>query len=184
MWQKIEQWDVDLFIYINNQGSERFDSFWVFVTRIENWILLYIIFFFLFFLAYSKRKAIIGTASTITVFIISLGLTTLVKHSVARVRPNNVPELKTLIRVLQTPVSYSFFSGHAAVSFAITTFVVLALRSKLKWVYVFYVWPIIFAISRIFVGVHYPGDILVGTIVGICVSFLTWKYARKKMLNH
>lgn len=184
MWRQIKKWDVDLFVYINNFGAERFDAFWVFVTQIENWILLYITFSFLFFLVYSKRKAILGTVLTIVVFITSLGLTGIVKHSVARIRPNNVPELETLIRVLQTPDSYSFFSGHATVSFAITTFVVLALKHKYKWVYMFYVWPIIFSMSRIFVGVHYPGDILVGVIVGIFIGVFSWKYLAKKMLMY
>jgi len=184
MWQKIEEWDVDLFIYINNQGSERFDFFWIFVTQIENWIFLYIIFLFLFFLAFSKRKAIIAAVLTIAVLFISLALTGIVKHSFARVRPNNVSELDTFIRVLQTPDSYSFFSGHAAVSFAITTFVVLVLKNDFRRMYVFYIWPIIFSMSRIFVGVHYPGDILVGIIVGIGVGFFTWKYFAKKILSY
>ncbi len=184
MWEQLKHWDRDVLIYINNLTIERFDSFWVFVTQIENWTLLYVLFFFLFFSVYPKLKAVKGVALTIVVFIISLFLTGIVKYSVARVRPNNIPDLKPFIRILQTPDHYSFFSGHAAVSFAVTTFVVLVFRNRFKWIYVFYIWPIIFSMSRIFVGVHYPSDILVGTGIGISIAVLTWKYVSKRILRY
>ncbi len=182
MWEQLQEWDSALFIYLNSLGIEEYDSFWVFVTKIEHWTPLYILFFILFFIVYTRRKAFVGVGLTFLVFMVSLGLTNLVKNAVGRLRPNNTPELADLIRVLQTPGNYSFFSGHAAVSFAMTTFVVLALRSRFKWVYVFYIWPLLFIMSRIFVGVHYPGDIFVGALVGTAIGFLFWKYMGKRFL--
>jgi len=184
MLEQLQKWDQELFIFLNSLGIEDYDTFWVFITKIEHWTPLYILFFILFFYAYTARKALIGVGLTLVVFGITLGITDLVKNTVGRMRPNNVPELAEIIRILQTPGNFSFFSGHASVSFAVTTFVVLALRSRLKWVYVFYVWPVFFVMSRILVGVHYPGDILVGALVGTLIAICSWKFLGKKLLYY
>jgi len=94
---------------------------------------------------------------------------------VQRLRPNNNIAINTFIRIVKDPSSYSFFSGHSSSSFSITTLIVLFLRKKVKWSWVFYTWPLLFAYSRIYVGVHYPLDILVGTLVGISSGILFYK---------
>lgn len=182
MWEQLQQWDRDLFIYLNSLGIEAYDAFWIFVTKIEHWIPLYLLFFTLFFIAYKKRKALIGVGLTILVFVITLAITDTTKILVGRLRPNNTLDLADIIRILQTPDNFSFFSGHAAVSFAITTFVVLGVRQRFKWVYIFYIWPLLFIMSRILVGVHYPGDILVGALVGTAIALLFWRLLGKKYL--
>ena len=98
-------------------------------------------------------------------------------------RPNNVEALGELIRILQKPTNYSFFSGHASSSFSVTTFVVLALRKYTKWIYLAYIWPLIFVMSRIYVGVHYPSDIFVGALVGTAFAFFFYFLCRK-VLEH
>ncbi|MGB5942224.1 MAG: phosphatase PAP2 family protein [Leeuwenhoekiella sp.] len=174
MWEKFSEWDRELFVYLNNLGVEEYDTFWIFVTQIRHWIPLYILFFVLFFIAFPWRKALLSTFATILTAITIIGLTDFVKIRVARLRPNNQPLLEDLIRILQKPDNFSFFSGHSASSFAITTVVVLILRKKYKWVYVFYIWPLLFASSRIFVGVHYPADVLVGAGVGVFTAYLIY----------
>jgi undecaprenyl-diphosphatase len=96
----------------------------------------------------------------------------LTKEYVARLRPNNAANLSDLIRLLHKPTKYSFFSLHASSSFAITTFVVLSLRKFYKHVYLFYLWPLLFVLNRIYVAVHYPSDILVGALVGTSIALL------------
>ena len=182
MLEQLQKWDRDLFIFLNSLGIDDYDAFWIFVTKIQHWIPLYILFFILFFYTYKSHKALLGIGVTLVVFLITFGITDLVKNSVGRMRPNNVLELADLIRILQTPGNFSFFSGHASVSFAVTTFVVLALRKRFTWVYLFYVWPILFVMSRILVGVHYPADILVGALVGTLIAFVFWKYVGRRLL--
>jgi len=170
MWETLKNWDRDLFIYLNQLGSERFDGFWLFCTRIESWIFLFFIFLFLYFKWFPKKRALLFSGFTVLTFIVAFGLKFLVKDLVGRIRPNNNSELAELIRVLQFPGDFSFFSGHAVVSFAITTFVVLAMKPFSKWVHLFWLWPVLFSLSRIYVGVHYPSDILVGTIIGVSIG--------------
>ncbi|WP_405369809.1 MULTISPECIES: phosphatase PAP2 family protein [unclassified Nonlabens] len=174
MWQSIVEVDQDIFRWINGLAIGKFKSFWLFVTHIENWFLLYIFFFFLLFKSFKKPVSFIAMTAVPLVVFITLSLTNLVKNGVERLRPNNEPVLMDSIQILLKPGNFSFWSGHSAVSFAVTTFVVLALRSKgmSKWIFLFYIWPTTFALSRIFVGVHYPADITVGMLVGILLGWL------------
>jgi len=175
MLQTLKEWDRELFIYLNGLGIERFDSFWIFVTQIETWTPLFLLFFILFFYKHGAKKGFLLVLFTIVTFAVTITFTNLVKEYIARLRPNNVEALSEFIRILQKPTNYSFFSGHASSSFAVTTFVALSLRTKTRWIYLAYLWPLIFVLSRIYVGVHYPSDLFVGALVGTSIAFLFYK---------
>ena len=175
MWEQIQDWDRELFVFLNNLGIERFDAFWIFVTNPRHWIPVYILFFVFFFMAWHWRRAVFTSISLLCTVLSTWLFTNLVKGYFVRLRPNNNPDLADLIRILQEPTNYSFFSGHAATSFAATTFIVLVLRHQNRWIYLAYIWPILFVMSRIYVGVHYPGDILVGALVGVTMALIFYR---------
>ena len=181
MFEQLKEWDRELFIYLNGLGIERLDSFWIFITQEENWIPLYLIFIILIFLAYKKKQAFIVLIGFLCSFLVTFGVTRFIKASVARVRPNNVESLQEVIRILQEPTYYSFVSGHTSTSMAITTFMVLILRHRYKWVYIFYLWPILFATSRVYVGVHYPSDLAAGAFVGVIIAIIIYKICKKML---
>jgi len=181
MFEQLKEWDRELFIYLNGLGIERLDSFWIFITQEENWIPLYLIFIILIFLAYKKKQAFIVLIGFLCSFLVTFGITRFIKASVARVRPNNVESLQEVIRILQEPTYYSFVSGHTSTSIAITTFMVLILRHRYKWVYLFYLWPILFATSRVYVGVHYPSDLAAGAFVGVIIAIIIYKICKKML---
>ena len=184
MLETLKNWDRDLFVWLNNLGIETFDSFWIFATKIESWTALFIYFVVLLFYFYRGKKGFVMFLGILLTFAITLAFTDVTKNFIARLRPNNVEELTGLIRALQKPSSYSFFSGHASSSFSIVTFLVLAIRNFNQWIYVVYLWPIIFVASRIYVGVHYPSDILVGALVGTTIAIIGYgisKYFVKKI---
>ncbi|WP_194850247.1 phosphatase PAP2 family protein [Nonlabens antarcticus] len=177
MWEQLVQLDRDIFSYFNGLAIGEYTEFWIFITKIEHWFPVYFFFFFLLYKSTSWRKgfAMIGMVLTTAVF--TLWLTNLVKNVVERLRPNNEPILMDSIHILQTPENFSFWSGHSAVSFAVTTVVVLLLQhyKPRKWHYLFYIWPIMFAFSRLFIGVHYPADLTVGMLVGLLMGYLFYK---------
>lgn len=172
MYENLKQWDRDIFIAINSAGLEGWDGFWTVITQTLTWVPLFLLFFLLILHYYKRRQARIVLFFLLVATSVTILFTGVVKHFVARLRPNNSEYFGDLIRVLQTPLNYSFFSGHAASSFVITTFVVLVLRKFTSWIYLAYIWPILFVASRIFVGVHYPSDIFVGTVVGISFAYI------------
>lgn len=179
MLEELYQLDKKLLVYFNNLGDENFDPFWKVITSIYTWIPLAVLFFFLFFKAYQKAKALKLVLLSISTLVIVNVIVLIIKETVMRLRPVNEPSLAGFVRVIYSPIDYSFFSGHASNSFALTTFVVLCLRHKYKWVYIFYIWPILFCFSRLYLGVHYPSDIIVGSLVGIIIAILFYWVHKK-----
>lgn len=183
MFQKLLQWDREAFIYLNGLGKEKYDSFWSLVTEISTWIPLFVLFAILFAHRFPKQKALLNIIAVIAVTIFITILTYLSKILVQRARPCNDETLNSFIRILKTPIDYSFFSGHASSSFAITTMFFLLMRTKIKWAWIFFLWPLLFAYSRIYVGVHFPLDILVGALMGVFSAILVYKKWFRSLLN-
>jgi len=177
MWETLVQLDRDVFQFFNSLQIGEYSQFWIFVTKIEHWIPLYFFFFILLYRSTSWKKGLASIGMVLTTAVFTLWLTDLVKNFVERLRPNNEPILMETINILQEPENFSFWSGHSAVSFAVTTIVILLLQhyKPSRWYYLFYIWPITFAMSRLFVGVHYPADITVGMFVGLLTGYLFFK---------
>ncbi|MFT5102550.1 MAG: undecaprenyl-diphosphatase [Candidatus Latescibacterota bacterium] len=183
MLEMFEAWDSKLFVFLNNLGIEQFDSLWIFITQIESWIPLFIYFTVLIFYFYGGKKGFVVFFFATLTFTIALALSSFAKEYYGRLRPNNTEELSGFIRILQDPNSFSFFSGHASSSVGITTFLVLMLRKFHKWIYLVFLWPVLFVLSRIYVGVHYPADILAGTLVGVVIAFLIRRICMKLLVR-
>lgn len=179
MFEKLLKWDRETFIYLNSLGIERYDGFWSFITHISTWIPLFILFIVLLFWRNTRKEGGYMALMMGLLILFVLALTHVTKLYVARLRPSNDEEINTLIRILQSPTDYSFYSGHASSSFAITTMLVLLLRNKIKWIWVFFLWPLLFSTSRIYVGVHFPIDIIVGAVVGMLCAWLFYALYKK-----
>lgn len=171
MLTEIEKLDKQVFLFLNNLGKQPFDFFWVFITKQINWFPLFL---FLLYIIYKKMTL----KSTLTVllfvaFLIIFGdqFTNLIKETVMRLRPCNDPEILNNTRILHKTPTYSFFSGHATNSMAVSVFLYLIFKNKIKYFYLLFIWPAIFAYSRIYIGVHFPLDILTGYFVGTILGF-------------
>jgi undecaprenyl-diphosphatase len=175
MLEKILALDTQLFIYLNGLGSETFDGLWLIITKQFNWIPLFL---FLLYLIYKK----IGIKQTgylllfVAVLILATDqITNLFKYTFQRLRPCNNPEINAIIRVVQSRSSFSFFSGHAANTMAVATFLYLNFKKQIKYFGFLFLWPLIFAYSRIYLGLHYPLDILSGYLCGLITGFVMYK---------
>jgi len=167
--------DKELFVFLNNLGSEPFDAFWQIITKQINWAPFFIAVFYLL-----QRKIGWKNLGIIILFLAVLitftdQMTNLFKNTFERLRPCNVPELDGVIREVITRKSFSFFSGHAANSMASTMFVFLIIRKFYKHTYLLFLFPLIFAYSRIYLGLHFPGDILTGYLFGGTFGFAFYK---------
>lgn len=165
-------WDVQSLLWVNSFGSESTDSFWLLVTNIWTWMPLFICIVYLFFRYLNREKALLATAFFGATGVATLAVKTITKMSFQRLRPCNVEELAANLRVVLCKDSFSFFSGHTSFSIALITFTVLVLVKEIKWVYFLYIWPFLFALSRLIIGVHYPSDIIVGAGVGFLVGII------------
>lgn len=171
MLEQILAYDKELLIYLNNLGETQFDIFWKYITKFICWIPLLLFIFYKIYKKLPKRKALYIIGYGIFIMLISLLLVEMIKIGIERLRPCNDPTVAPFLNIVIKPTNYSFFSGHATVSFALTTFLVLMLRKKMKLISLLYIWPILFIYSRLYFGVHYPSDILVGILVGTLLGF-------------
>lgn len=176
MLEKLLEFDRKLLLYINNFGIENHDGFWLFITNPISWLPLYLGILAVIWFYFNPTKFYNIFLHILLVLLICGLATYLVKNAVGRLRPEFLDSFQNQLRVLSHPSSHSFFSGHSANSFAVITFVVLVLREKTKWSYLLYIWPLLFAYSRMYLGVHYPSDILIGTLVGILIVYLVYKF--------
>jgi undecaprenyl-diphosphatase len=107
----------------------------------------------------------------------------LFKTTFQRLRPCNNPDINTIIRIVKSSDTYSFFSGHAANSMATMTLVFLILKRHFRFAFLLFLFPLIFAYSRIYLGLHYPLDILTGYLFGACFGFIAYKLYQKYVLK-
>jgi undecaprenyl-diphosphatase len=110
-------------------------------------------------------------------------VTNLFKNHFQRLRPCNDSSINSIIRVVKGSNSYSFFSGHAANTSAVALFLFLNFRKKYKYFGLIFIWPMIFAYSRIYLGLHFPIDILTGYFFGTTFGLLMFKIYRKIIVS-
>lgn len=176
MLEHLLQLDRDLFIYLNSLGSERYDGLWLFITKQFNWIPMFLLFAYLVFKNLGWRHALLIMCLIALLVTATDQTTNLIKFTFKRLRPGSNPELTDLIRAVQTRKSFSFLSGHASSSMASAFFLFHVLKPYVKYMGFIFLWPLIFAYSRIYLGLHYPLDIICGYVLGIIFAFFMLKF--------
>ncbi|MCT4509619.1 MAG: phosphatase PAP2 family protein [Tepidibacter sp.] len=174
MFETILNIDLEILNYIQSSiGNTAIDKLMVFMTMLGNkgiiWIAISL------FLIINKKTRKVGIMA-ITVFIITgiLG-EGLIKPLVKRARPFvNYPSFNLIIKA---PLTYSFPSGHTALSFAVAS---ILLKEFKKYGVIFLILAILIAFSRVYLFVHYPSDVIVGIIMGVMCAWITSKIFNKK----
>ncbi len=172
MLERILEIDVDLFLFLNNLGSQPFDEFWLWITNQFAWIPVFMIILYLVFKNLGWRHALLIIFSIALLITLTDQTTNILKHFFQRLRPCNNPEIEGLFREVQTRNSFSFVSGHASNSMAVAFFLYRVMHPYLKYMGLIFLWPFVFAYSRIYLGLHYPLDILTGYLFGISMAFI------------
>lgn len=175
MLEKILSLDVKLFVFLNGLGSETFDGLWLFITKQSNWIPLFLLLLYVIYIRLGVKQTLYLLLFIAVLVTITDQTTNLFKNGFQRLRPCNNLEINSFIRIVKISHSFSFFSGHAANSMAVATFVYFNFKDKIKFFGFLFLWPLIFAYSRIYLGLHYPVDILTGYLFGFTFGFLMFK---------
>lgn len=183
--EEIIRADKDALVFLNNLGSEPFDSFWLTATKLWIWFPLFSTALYFLVKNYGWKRLfyfVIFIALGITV---SDQLATIFKTGIARFRPCHDASLEGLIREVVCGGHYGFYSAHASNSFFAATFLTHFLRKKVKGLGgIMFGWALVFSYSRIYLGVHFPLDIIMGGVMGFILGkifiFLTVKTFEKQ----
>ena len=183
MLEKIIGLDKKVFVFLNGLGSESFDGLWLIITKQLYWTPFFLLIFYLLYKKIGWKNLFIVIGFIAVLILVCDQTANLFKNHFQRLRPCNDPEIKDIIRVVKSSPSFSFFSGHAANSMATTVFVFLLLRKYYKYAFLLFLFPLIFAYSRIYLGLHFPTDILTGYAFGATFGFICYKIYQKYILK-
>lgn len=175
--EQILELDQELFLFLNNLGNPTWDGFWNILTNKWTSIPLYAL------LIYMLYKAL-GLKGTIITLVVVGGLITFTdqlanvfKHGFERPRPCRQEGVMEHARFIAVRCGrFGYFSAHAASSAALTIFMGFILRRKYpQMIYVLMFWALMVAYSRIYVGVHYPLDIISGMLIGVFGGYVFYR---------
>ena len=170
--------DSDLFLFLNGLHVDWMDKFMVLITDMWAWFPLYLLLIYWTVKQYGKRCWWIFLAVGIVVLCSDQLSAHVCKPLFQRLRPCYNADLQDLIYLPKGMAGgrYGFVSSHAANTFAVAAFLTPALRKNRNWMgIVLYFWAFISSYSRIYLGFHYPGDILCGALLGILIGLIFWK---------
>lgn len=179
MIDQLMQLDTDLFLFLNGLHNSFFDFIMYWVSQTVVWVPLWIYFIYLLIKFFGRKTGwIIVLALIAAVGIADFSSVHFFKNVFQRLRPCHNEEINTLVHIVRDHCGgkYSFVSSHSTNMFAIATFMFLALRKTYAWIAVpLFFWAALIAYSRVYLGVHYPGDIIGGALLGSGVVYAMWK---------
>ena len=175
IWASLEKADQALFELINGHWTNTFfDSLLPWMRTSEHWFAFYIALVSYVFYKWGWKawKWLLSVA--ITIALTDQVSSFIFKPFIHRLRPCNDPAILNKVNLLigTCPSSFSFTSSHAANHFSLAMFVFMSLQPLFKkYTYLFFVWAGIISYAQIYVGVHYPLDILGGTLIGLIMGY-------------
>lgn len=168
MLETILQFDTELYLFLNNLGSSPWDGFWLFITHKWSALPFYAFLLYLIFKNYSLKET--GITLVIIVLLITATdqLANVFKHGFERARPCGEPGVMEYARFVAVRCGrFGYFSAHASNSVGVAVFIGLILKKfHPKLLYLLLIWAVVVSYSRIYVGVHYPLDVVTGMFIG------------------
>lgn len=176
MLEFLNEIDQEWLLYLNGLGNEEWDAFWLLVTNKWTSIPLYLsLLCFCLYLKKWKQTLVILLAVALLILCCDQ-CANLFKYGFERLRPCHNPLINNYLRIVTCGGKYGYFSAHAANSFAVAVFFYFLFRNKIRWIGgVLFSWAMLVSYSRLYLGVHYPFDILTGAMIGGGFGFLCYK---------
>jgi len=181
MLEQLKQFDHHLFYLVNHgMGNAVFDWLMPIMRNPATWVPLYVI--IIVFCIYRYQKTGVYLIIALALAVGATDVTgNIIKHSVKRLRPCNSAQMASLITTrVSCGSGYSFTSSHASDHFAIAVFLGMVFYRRRKWLWMLTVgWATLIGFAQIYVGLHYPADVLAGALLGTAIAWLFVSLFRK-----
>lgn len=168
--------DTQLFLFLNGLHCALLDPIMIFFSGKTTWIPLYLLIIFFMYKKMGWRMVWALIALAVVVVLADQTSVKCFKNVVQRLRPCHTPAIKEMVYLAANRCGgkYGFVSSHAANTFGVAIF--LAFLFTKKWFSIgIIVWAALVSYSRIYLGVHFPGDIVAGAALGAICGYVVWK---------
>lgn len=174
MLDLLNRWDREFFLFLNSLHNAIWDYSMTLFTLTPVWIPFYLVILVIIAKKYGKKSLMIFLAITLLILFADQ-FAGILKHSIKRLRPSNYPEVSQLAHIFFNKGGlYGFVSAHSANAFSFATFSILLFKNRRYTAFII-PWAMMIAYTRIYLGVHYPGDILGGIILGTLIGLGIYK---------
>ncbi|MDZ7897907.1 MAG: phosphatase PAP2 family protein [Arcicella sp.] len=176
----LNELDTQAFLWLNSQHSDFFDKIMLWVSGKNEWFPMYAIIIGSIVWRYKSRSVGMLLTIIMSVVISDRVCSGFFKPLMQRLRPCHEPSLQKLVHTVgDCGGQFGFCSSHAANTFTLATCLFLLFGKEFSSIKYFYIWAIIVSYSRIYVGVHYPLDVLTGAGIGVLAASLCFQVYRK-----
>lgn len=167
----IKQLDQSFFLFLNELHSVFWDKVMFLFSSREIWIPFYALIIYMIVKTYKKNSIYILILIGLSIAV-SDQFSGLIKNTVERLRPSNDPTISNLVHIVNEyrGGTFGFFSSHASNSFTIAVIASMLFKRRMFTITMF-IWAILISYTRIYLGLHYPGDILTGWIWGALIGY-------------
>ena len=181
--------DKELLLLLNGQQNYFWDYLMRLLSEKEMWYVFYIVLTGCVINTFGWKKGGLIILSLVLVIVVSDQIASgIFKPLFKRFRPSRDPHFSHLVNLVQgyTGGKYGFVSSHAANSFGLAVLATLILKDRITGIFLIF-WAILVSYSRIYLGVHYPGDIIFGALIGIAMAYLVYfllqKYFKSSLIK-
>lgn len=175
--EKIIELDREIFLELNSSFRNPFlDQLMMFLTTTYAWIPLHLFLLYLMIRNLKKQTWLVLLAVALTILLADQITSSIMKPFFERLRPSHEPSLAEKIFLVNKYRGgrFGFASSHAANTFGIATLMWFVLKMYRPWIGLLFLWAVFVGYTRIYLGVHYPGDILAGFLVGFLCALLSY----------
>jgi undecaprenyl-diphosphatase len=171
----LERLDQNLLLFLNSHNSPFWDQVMYIISGTVIWIPLYLAILVALGIKY-KRKFLVLVLMIIIAITLSDQGSVFFKNSVHRLRPCHEPALEGLVHLVKGRCggSFGFVSSHASNAFTAAIFSLLLIRKR-WFTYSMILWALVVGYSRIYLGAHYPGDVICGSLLGVIIGWGVYK---------
>ncbi|MBA4409525.1 MAG: phosphatase PAP2 family protein [Bacteroidota bacterium] len=171
----IKQIDQSLFLFLNDIHSVFWDKAMFLFSSREIWIPFYLLIIYVIIKTFKRNSIYILILIGLSIAL-SDQFSVMIKNLAERLRPSNDPAISNLIHIVNNyrGGTFGFFSSHASNSFTIAVIASLLFKNRMFSILIF-VWAIVVSYTRVYLGLHYPGDILTGWFWGALIGFGFYK---------